>query len=199
MNRDGFSSEFAEAVWPSLDAGVRDRLELYGSDLIRYNRAQNLVSRKGPEQRVAALIEECVRAGLMLERRGIGGSWSDVGSGGGLPGLVLASMFPDQSVVLIERRQGRCDFLRREVVRLGLAQVSVFEGDVAAWPGEPFDVVFAKAVANPGEIERLCGRVVAGRLVVFGRGSDPVAADWHLEWAEDLPGVNSVLRCLVRD
>ncbi len=42
---------------------------------------------------------------------------------------MLASLDPGQELVLIERRQGRCDFLRREVKLLGLESVQVEEGD----------------------------------------------------------------------
>lgn len=199
MNLGGCSSHFAEAVWPSLDQGVRDRLDAYAADVLRYNRAQNLVSRKDPQRRVAALIEECVVAGLAVQRRQLGGLWADVGSGGGFPGLVLAGLFPDQPIVLIERRQGRCDFLRREVRRLGLASVRVFEGDAADCEEGPFAVVYAKAVAQPREIEVLCDPLVDERLLVFGRPEDPVGKGWRVEWLEPLPGPDAALRSLVRD
>ena len=198
MNPAHFSVEFIEAVWPSLPEEAQGRLESYMADLLRYNRAQNLVSRKSPERRIAALVEESVAAGLVAGRRGLGGVWADVGSGGGIPGLVLACLFPEQRIVLIERRQGRCDFLRREVRALELSRVEVFEGDVRAWPGDRFGVVFAKAVANPGEIEILCDSVVGHHLLVFGRVGDPVAEGWGMEWEELLPADAGVLRSLAR-
>lgn len=198
MNPAHFSNEFVEAVWPSLGGEVQGRLDLYVADLLRYNRAQNLVSRKDPERRVAALVEESVAAGLIAQSRDLGGTWADVGSGGGIPGLILACLFPERSMVLIERRQGRCDFLRREVRTLELPAVEVFEGDVATWARDPFDGVFAKAVANPGEVELLCGPIVRDCLVLFGRAGDPVAEGWKLDWQDPLPGQAGVLRGLVR-
>lgn len=198
MNLDLFSAEFVEAVWPSLGGEVRGRLEAYMGDLLRYNRAQNLVSRKDPELRVASLVEESLSAARIVERRDLGGSWADVGSGGGVPGLILACLSPQRSITLIERRQGRCDFLRREVRVLGLGAVTVFEGDVAHFDGAPFEVVFAKAVANPGEIEGLCAPIVGERLLVFGRAGDGVAQGWQLEWADELAGARGQLRSLVR-
>ncbi|RKZ14101.1 hypothetical protein DRQ53_11225 [bacterium] len=195
------SVEFRERVWPSLEEAARARLEHYWTDLLRYNRAQNLVSRREPELRVSALIEECVVAGGLLGAHGLRGRrWADVGSGGGIPGLVLAALDPGQELVLIERRQGRCDFLRREVRALELGLVRVFEGDVGVFDGDPFDVVLAKAVAPPGEIEGLCSPILAagGSLVVFGRPEDAVADGWRLHWVDRLPAKDSVLRGLVR-
>jgi len=198
MNPAHFSIQFVEAVWPSLGGEAQGRLELYMADLLRYNRAQNLVSRKDPERRVAALVEESVAAGLLAQNRQLEGFWADVGSGGGIPGLILACLFPERPIVLIERRQGRCDFLRREVRALELSAVEVFEGDVASWSGDSFDVVFAKAVANPGEVESVCGPIVRGSLVLFGRPGDPVAEGWRLDWEDSLPGRAGVLRSVVR-
>ena len=47
----------------------------------------------------------------------------DIGSGGGLPGLVLADAFPGGQITLVDRRQKRTDFLARAVSRLGLDHV----------------------------------------------------------------------------
>ena len=42
----------------------------------------------------------------------------DIGSGGGLPGLVIAHDRPDVHVTLIDRREKRTDLLQRQVTRL---------------------------------------------------------------------------------
>jgi 16S rRNA (guanine527-N7)-methyltransferase len=56
----------------------------------------------------------------------------DLGSGGGVPGLVIADMRPDLDIVLLDRRQKRTDFLERMVRRLGWSdRVSVVHGDAA--------------------------------------------------------------------
>jgi 16S rRNA (guanine527-N7)-methyltransferase len=80
----------------------------------------------------------------------------DLGSGGGLPGLVLAEQYPTADVVLLDRRQKRTDFLERAVSRLGWSHVSVWcrdaddvvasivDGDIA-----PFDVVTARGFGPP--------------------------------------------------
>jgi 16S rRNA G527 N7-methylase RsmG len=202
MITDHSSARFREVVWPSLAEAVRERLDLYWNDVLHYNRAQNLISRRDPEAELGALIEECVAASQFLGNRGLAGlRWADVGTGGGFPGLVLGALHPDQALVLIERRQGRCDFLRREVRALGLTETSVEELEAKDYPGAPFGVVLAKAVAPPGEIEGLCAHMVRsdGVLVVFGRPDDGVALGWSEVWREDLPAEQSVLRALARD
>ena len=79
----------------------------------------------------------------------------DLGSGGGLPGLVLASRLIDVRVVLTDRRERRMDLLRLACARLGFGdRVSVLTTDVVALGREPhccaaFDVVTARAFGEP--------------------------------------------------
>ena len=59
----------------------------------------------------------------------------DLGSGGGLPGLVIAARRPDLELVLVERRMTRVDLLRRAVAALDVtSSVTVFGGDVRDLP-----------------------------------------------------------------
>ena len=81
---------------------------------------------------------------------------ADLGSGGGLPGLVIAARRPDIRVVLIERRATRADQLRRAVSRLAFDTTEVIAGDVeivarAVSDGDrpPFDVVTARSFGTP--------------------------------------------------
>ncbi len=79
----------------------------------------------------------------------------DLGSGGGLPGLVIASRMPDATVVLTDRRERRMDLLRVACARLGWgSRVSVITADVVALGRDPahhggYDVVTARAFGDP--------------------------------------------------
>lgn len=72
----------------------------------------------------------------------------DVGSGAGLPGLVLAIVRPDLDVTLVEPMARRVDFLAEVVDDLGLANVSVVRERAGQWREAPtFSVATARAVA----------------------------------------------------
>jgi 16S rRNA (guanine527-N7)-methyltransferase len=78
---------------------------------------------------------------------------ADLGSGAGLPGLVLAIARPDLSITLVEPLERRTSFLLEVVAELGLTQVSVVRGRADALHGERvFDVVTSRALAP---LERL--------------------------------------------
>jgi 16S rRNA (guanine527-N7)-methyltransferase len=89
----------------------------------------------------------------------VGASVCDVGSGAGLPGIVLAIRRPDLDVKLLEPLLRRSTFLDLAVSKMGLSNVSVHRGraeDVVGAAGfeRGFDVVTSRAVAP---MERLAG------------------------------------------
>lgn len=81
------------------------------------------------------------------------GTIVDVGSGAGLPGVVVAAMRPDQSVVLLEPMERRVDWLREVASRLELGNVEVVRGR-APEIGLKADVVTARAVAGLEKLYR---------------------------------------------
>jgi 16S rRNA (guanine527-N7)-methyltransferase len=107
---------------------------------------------------VAELIEQ--RCGTLL----------DIGSGAGLPGLVLAMVLPDTAVILLEPMERRCRFLAECVSELGLGNASVLRGraeDVTVRA----DVVTARAVAPLPRLAGLAmGVVRPGGMVLAVKG-----------------------------
>lgn len=101
----------------------------------------------------------------------------DLGSGGGVPGLVIANDRPDLMVTLLDRRTKRTDFLARVVSRLGWTdRVTVVCADVDAFtPPRPFDAVVARGFGPPERTLSVANRLarVGGRLVI----SEPPDAD----------------------
>ena len=83
----------------------------------------------------------------------VGCAMADVGSGAGLPGIVLAIVRPDLAVTLVEPMQRRTDFLTEVSAELGLSNVSVRRARAEELADElAVDVVTARAVAP---LERL--------------------------------------------
>lgn len=70
----------------------------------------------------------------------------DIGSGAGLPGIVLALARPDISILLLEPLERRCAFLQEVIKELGLRNVDVARKKALEYQGK-FDVVTARAVA----------------------------------------------------
>jgi 16S rRNA (guanine527-N7)-methyltransferase len=109
----------------------------------------------------------------------------DIGSGAGLPGLVLAILRPEMAVTLLEPMERRCRFLAEAVTELGLANVSVLRGRAEDLTLRT-DVVTARAVAPLPRLAELAIRVVRpGGVVLAIKGRTA---------AEELRAAGPVLR-----
>src|SRR4051812_6111536 len=113
----------------------------------------------------------------------------DVGSGAGLPGLVVAAMLPAAEVVLVEPMERRTEWLRYAADAIGLANVDVRRGRAEEYHGAfTADAVTARAVAP---LDRLCRwtlpLLVAGGVLVALKGRSV---------AEELDAARKVLRTL---
>ena len=102
----------------------------------------------------------------------------DVGSGGGLPGLVILADRPDVRLTLVDRRERSCDVLRRAVRALGAQdRANVVHADLETLGHDPdwraqFDAATARGVAPPPEVAELVLPLVkpGGRLIVTVAG-----------------------------
>lgn len=99
-----------------------------------------------------ALLEDSLR-GVELARR-FEGAIIDVGSGGGAPGIPLASALPEREVVLLESQRRKCDFLER--VAREFPNVRVVWGRAEEQEVDSFGVAVAKALARPPVAAEWC-------------------------------------------
>lgn len=80
------------------------------------------------------------------------GMWLDVGSGAGLPGIVVGALF-DRPVVLVEPRTRRTEFLQHVVSELGLTRVTIQQSKVENYhPTNRAAIVSARAVAELSQL-----------------------------------------------
>jgi len=104
--------------------------------------------------------------------------WLDVGSGGGFPGLVIASALSEKAgahVTLVESNAKKCAFLRETARLAGLPVEVVPQRIEQALPAlsRPFDVVSARALAPLVDLLRLTEPVLSkGTLGLFPKGQD---------------------------
>lgn len=90
------------------------------------------------------------------------GSIVDVGSGAGLPGLVVAAMVPDREVTLIEPMERRVAWLLEAAEHVGLDNVRVLRGRAEEyWEGVEADALTARAVASIDKLVKWCAPLLA--------------------------------------
>lgn len=100
---------------------------------------------------------------------------ADVGSGAGLPGLVLAITLPENRYVLIDSNGKKTRFLTQAAHELGLRNVTVFNGRIEDWqPAARVDVVTSRAVASLVDMVRGCRALLeSGARVLAMKGVRP--------------------------
>jgi 16S rRNA (guanine527-N7)-methyltransferase len=101
----------------------------------------------GPREVPRLWDRHLVNCGLLAPVVPEGARVVDLGSGAGLPGLVLALARPDLSMTLVEPMLRRTTFLTEACELLGLGDVRVVRGRAEDLTGETFDVVTARALA----------------------------------------------------
>jgi 16S rRNA (guanine527-N7)-methyltransferase len=95
---------------------------------------------------------------------------ADVGSGAGLPGIVIAAMRPEATIYLVEPMERRCTWLTEIADDLGLANVEVKRGRAEEFHGAfECDAVTSRAVAALDKLARLSLPLVrpGGQMIVL--------------------------------
>jgi 16S rRNA (guanine527-N7)-methyltransferase len=156
-----------------------DRLEALVDTLERWQKAINLVGRTTmadvwsrhilDSAQLAALIPEAAK------------TLTDLGSGAGFPGLVVAALRPDLEVVLIESDARKAAFLGEAARRMALEKLpKVMIGRIEAVAPAPGDVVTARAVAPLGQLLAWAeSHRTANAICLFHKGKG-----WQAEVAE---------------
>jgi len=101
----------------------------------------------------------------------------DLGSGAGLPGIILAMLLPAARITLLEPMARRVEFLEECVAELDLGNAAVVRGRAEEYAGQiAADVVTARAVAPLEKLAGLCiGLLRPGGKVLAMKGSSAEA------------------------
>lgn len=115
------------------------------------------------------LLNSAVLAPLITS----GARVADIGTGGGMPGLVLAIVRPDAQFLLIEPMERRCNWLNEQIERLALENVEVRRGRVEEYHGAfEVDQVTARAVTALRKLVPLTAPLVRdGGEMLFLKGT----------------------------
>jgi 16S rRNA (guanine(527)-N(7))-methyltransferase RsmG len=165
-------------------------LELYRSELLKWNRKVNLI---GPEatENLDEHLQEAVAAAEIVKPAG---DVLDFGSGGGLPAIPMAIVSPEARFHLVEADQKKWAFLKHVVRECGLNARVYGDRLSRLLPRLPrtlqFSLVTSRAVGNPEEwVPSLKGHLEEGARVALFQGSPeaPELEGFRFERAVPLP------------
>lgn len=150
------------------------KLNLFESELLRWNRKMNLLGPAAKNQ-LAEHVEEAIEAARHLAPRG---TVLDLGSGNGIPAVPLAIEFPEIQVHMVEADQRKWAFLKHIVRRCGL-KAEVHGERLERLLGEgrlddSIELLVSRAVAAPEQWLPPARRLLKenGRVGLFRTGSE---------------------------
>ena len=134
---------------------VTDKMNRYIKEIVLFNSAYNLTNTSNYEELVVRHILDSLVAYKVLNEIAENDAttvaaekefvFADIGSGGGLPGIPLAAVFPQYKFKLVERMSKRCAFLEKCAAILGLKNVEVINSEAERIAPESFDIAVFRA------------------------------------------------------
>ena len=172
----------------SVSRETSSRVQIYCDLLVRWNSRINLVAPASVADLQARHIDDCLQVADLIQ--GSTGQWADLGSGGGLPGLVLAiaKADTDLSFILVESDQRKAAFLRTVIREVGLTRTTVLTQRIEALPPLNAAYVSARALAPLGQLMAYLDRHLApsGRAFLMkGRQWQAEIEDARNDWSFD--------------
>ena len=182
-----------------LSAEQKGKLLDYVALLAKWNAVYNLTAIRDPRQMLIQHILDSLSIVPHLATFGPA-TLLDVGSGGGLPGIVLAIVFPEWSITVNDIVQKKSAFQSQAKAELGLGNLSVVTGRVenlrpgAEVPGK-FDVIVSRAFAELADFVTLARHLVADDGAIWAmKGIRP---DGEIERLPEGAHVKQVIRLKV--
>lgn len=189
----------------SCSEAQQSALQRYIDLLQRWNATYNLTAVRDAPGMLTQHLADCLAVIAPLQRECGAGRVLDVGSGGGLPGVVIAVMAPALQVTCVDTVGKKVAFIRQAAGALGLANLQAVHARVEAMDASPFDVVTSRAFASLADFTSLTDGVLAEQGVWMAmKGqvpNDEIAAlppqvqVFHVEQLQ-VPGL-AAQRCLV--
>ena len=194
FDRNSLSQVLAEGIAEmqlEVSPEQQGRLMDYLALMFKWNSVYNLTSLRDPMQMVTHhLLDSLAAVPAFVQANNV----LDVGSGGGLPGIVLAIVRPDMKVSMIDTVHKKTAFLTQVKAELGLANVTVYTMKVQELEvSDKFDVITSRAFADLSDFVNWSSHLLAegGRYIAL-KGVAPederqrLPAEWRVSGLQPL-------------
>ena len=145
-----------------------DLIKIFIKEILKFNKAHNIVGRFSEEEIVSSDILDCE---TILEHINPSQKVLDIGSGAGLPGLIVAINQPKTQITMSEKNKKKAYFIRKMIRTLQLTNATIL--DKATTPNfiteKKFDVITARALATAPTIIKMSHHLLnkGGKFVLM--------------------------------
>ena len=126
----------------------QDQLNEYAKLILKWNKTRNLVSRNANLETINEHILDCACLALHLKEKNL----LDVGSGAGLPGMVLSILDDEKNITLLEPNQKKISFLTHVQARLDLKNTKIFKERIENLKDICEETIITRAVMEPEKL-----------------------------------------------
>ena len=129
-------------------------LAQYLALLQRWNATYNLTAVRDPQVMLTQHLADCLAVVPPFQKHLVRGRVLDVGSGGGLPGALLAIVEPAWRVTCVDTVGKKAAFIQQVAGTLGLPNLSAVHTRVESLAASPFDLITSRAFASLADFTR---------------------------------------------
>lgn len=178
MNQQGLSDILSKGLGQlnlsqTLDGNQQNTLLKYVELLNKWNKTYNLTAVRKPEHMVTRHLLDSLSICPYLRGKKV----LDVGTGAGLPGIPLATVFPEKNFTLLDSNNKKTRFVVQAVSELELLNVDVVQSRVEEFESEVlFDTIITRAYSAIGDMVAQTSHLLAPDGVFLAmKGVNPVA------------------------
>ena len=144
------------------------KLLIYKDLLIKWNKVFNLISVKGVDEIVTHHFLDCLAVVPFIEGKNV----LDVGSGAGLPGIIIALCYPEKNITLVDSVGKKTTFLKQTCAELNLSNITIINKRVEdITTNKLFDSIIARAFAEMQVLIDLTRHLIEDKGVWYGMKS----------------------------
>jgi 16S rRNA (guanine527-N7)-methyltransferase len=156
-------------------------LEQYAELILKWNSTRNLVSRNTNKEQINEHILDCACITPLLDENKI----LDVGTGAGLPGIVVSILESKKKVTLLEPNQKKVSFLTHVQAELGLTNLKIEKGRVEDLKKIKEEIIMTRAVMEPEKLLASLSKLREKKFKIIMMVSEPKAdlgPDWKVNY-----------------
>lgn len=147
-----------------------DQLSEYANLIVKWNKTRNLVSRNANLETINEHILDCACLIPHLKESNL----LDVGSGAGLPGLVVSILDDEKNIKLLEPNQKKISFLTHAQAKLDLKNTTIFKERIENLEEINEETIITRAVMEPKRLLNVISKQKNKNLKIIMMVSEPM-------------------------
>ena len=150
------------------------KLLIYKDLLIKWNKVFNLISVKGVDEIVTHHFLDCLAVVPFIEGKNV----LDVGSGAGLPGIIIGLCYPEKHITLVDSVGKKTTFLKQTCAELNLSNITIINKRVEdITTNKLFDSIIARAFAEMQALIDLTSHLIEKKGSWYGMKSRKISKE----------------------